>query len=118
MLETVPEFSDSIPEVPECEFLEGDWQESLEAHAFTMQARKEKGRQKGKSQKPVHMFQAPSSSSQPAGPDGSNKSPQMQQERSRRLAALKAKTRCLACGQYGHWSGDKACLGSKKGSSQ
>eukprot|EP00971_Amphidinium_carterae_P227789 4518040-Amphidinium_carterae.1 len=62
----------------------------------------------------------PGSTAQPsAGSDGQGvRSPQVQQERARRLSALKAKTRCLTCGQYGHWAGDKACTGAgaKKGS--
>eukprot|EP00971_Amphidinium_carterae_P034293 675163-Amphidinium_carterae.1 len=35
------------------------------------------------------------------------------QERQKRLAAMKQKTRCSTCDKFGHWSGDKECPGKK-----
>eukprot|EP00971_Amphidinium_carterae_P221926 4405838-Amphidinium_carterae.2 len=97
------------------ELSESEWldQDTLEAQAFAMQARKGKSKGKGKTQKQMY----PSGSGGSQTTDGSQRSPQVQQERARRLAALRAKTRCLTCGQYGHWSRDKVCKGSgsKKG---
>eukprot|EP00971_Amphidinium_carterae_P351904 6492330-Amphidinium_carterae.1 len=40
----------------------------------------------------------------------------MQFERARKLASLKAKTKCAACGQKGHWAQDATCPKKKSGS--
>ena len=37
-------------------------------------------------------------------------------ERRRRLQELKKRTKCTACGQTGHWAGDKECPKNSKGS--
>eukprot|EP00971_Amphidinium_carterae_P326944 6458055-Amphidinium_carterae.1 len=59
------------------------------------------------------MFPQPSTGSGAGNADMSKASP-VNQDRARRLANLKSKTRCLTCGQYGRWAGDRACQGSNK----
>ena len=57
------------------------------------------------------------------GKDWSGKRNLSLEERKRKLAELKPRTRCQACGQQGHWAGDRQCPRSKgsgggKGSTQ
>ena len=47
------------------------------------------------------------------GKDWSGKRNLSLEERKRKLAELKSRTRCQACGQQGHWAGDRQCPRSK-----
>ncbi len=68
-----------------------------------MALRKKPGKGGGKSRKGV----PPPPSASSSGPPSRAKS--SVSERANRLRARKAKTRCMACGQIGHWQGDPEC---------
>ena len=79
-------------------------QSDLLAYMAWSKGGKGKGKDKGKS-KGKGKFRIP-------------RGPVSLEDRRRKLAELKTKSRCLRCGQTGHWAGDKECPRSQgKGSS-
>eukprot|EP00971_Amphidinium_carterae_P084355 1669615-Amphidinium_carterae.1 len=98
----------------------GDDDELIHALAIVHQ-RKGKGKGKAKGKGKQKEVLPPS---QPAISNGelpfklkAEASFKMTQERQKRLVALKQRTKCSACGKFGHWAGNKECGGKKTGSS-
>eukprot|EP00971_Amphidinium_carterae_P341889 6480948-Amphidinium_carterae.1 len=101
---------------------EVDDPELLQAFAAAAQAkghfRKLKGKSSGKGKANKTIPPVPSSTASGPPAVGNTDLPfkiqgsgsfQLQQQRQKRLANLKQRTRCSVCHQFGHWAGDSQC---------